>query len=86
MIWLMARAGLRVGEVLALQRSDVDLGGKRLSVNGSMLCCEGLRPVKGREGRGESFRCLRTWRTALGKSSLSQEGRIPTRPYTSLTL
>ncbi len=28
MIWLMARAGLRVGEVLALQRSDVDLGGK----------------------------------------------------------
>lgn len=36
MIWLMARAGLRVGEVLALKRAHVDLAGRMLEVRSSM--------------------------------------------------
>jgi integrase len=52
MVWLMARGGLRVGEVLALKRADLDLAGRRLEVRASMSRREGVRPVKGRDGRG----------------------------------
>ncbi len=45
MVWLMARAGLRVGEVLALKRSDVDLASRVLTIRGSMSRREGVRPV-----------------------------------------
>ena len=48
MVWLMARAGLRIGEVLALRRDDLASG--MLSIRGSMSRREGLRPVKGRDG------------------------------------
>ena len=48
MVSLMARAGLRIGEVLALRRDD--LGDGILHVRGSMSRREGLRPVKGRDG------------------------------------
>jgi integrase len=48
MVWLMARAGLRIGEVLALRRED--LGDGILHVRGSMSRREGLRAVKGRDG------------------------------------
>lgn len=51
MVWLMARAGLRVGEVLALKRSDVDLAGRMLRINASMSRREGLRPAKGDSSR-----------------------------------
>jgi len=47
-VWLMARAGLRIGEVLALRRND--LGDGVLHVRGSMSRKEGLRSVKGRDG------------------------------------
>ena len=50
MVWLMARAGLRIGEVLALKRADVDLAGGLLHIRASMSRREGLRPVKGRDG------------------------------------
>jgi integrase len=50
MVWLMARAGLRIGEVLALHRNDVSLEAGALHVRGSMSRREGLRPVKGRDG------------------------------------
>ncbi len=52
MVWIMARAGLRVGEVLALKRADVDLAARMLHVGASMSRREGVRPVKGRGGRG----------------------------------
>jgi len=55
MVWLMARAGLRIGEVLALKRTDVDLARRMLNVRGSMSRREGIRPVKGREGRGRTI-------------------------------
>ncbi len=48
MVWLMARAGLRSGEVLALRRHD--LGDGVLHAHGSMSRREGLRAVKGRDG------------------------------------
>ena len=48
MVWLMARAGLRSGEVLALRRED--LGKGVLHVRGSMSRREGLRSVKGSDG------------------------------------
>ena len=48
MVWVMGRAGLRIGEVLALRRDD--LGDGVLHVRGSMSRREGLRPVKGRDG------------------------------------
>jgi integrase len=48
MVWLMARAGLRIGEVLALRRED--LGNEALHIRGSMSRREGLRAVKGRDG------------------------------------
>jgi integrase len=50
MVWLMARAGLRIGEVLALRRADIDLAGGKLAVRGSMSRREGVRPTKGRDG------------------------------------
>ncbi len=40
-VWLMARAGLRIGEVLALKRRDVDIRGRLLHVRGSMSRREG---------------------------------------------
>lgn len=46
MVWLMARAGLRVGEVLALRRRDVDVAGGMLTIQGSMSRREGVRPAK----------------------------------------
>lgn len=52
MVWCMARAGLRIGEVMALKRSDVDLGGRLLQIEGSMSRGEGVRDVKGRDGSG----------------------------------
>ena len=55
MVWLMARAGLRIGEVLALKRSDVDVAGRLLHVRASMSRREGVRPVKGREGQGRTL-------------------------------
>lgn len=55
MVWLMARAGLRVGEVLALKRPAVDLAGRMLTVEASMSRREGVRPVKGRDGRGRTI-------------------------------
>jgi integrase len=48
MVWVMARAGLRIGEVLALRRDD--LGDGILHIRGSMSRRESLRPVKGRDG------------------------------------
>lgn len=46
MAWLMARGGLRVGEVLALKRSDVDLSLRMLHIGASMSRREGMRPAK----------------------------------------
>ena len=54
MVWLMARAGLRIGEVLALKRRDVDIRARLLHVRGSMSRREGVRPVKGRNGLGRT--------------------------------
>lgn len=54
-VWLMARAGLRIGEVLALKRSDFDFGRRLIHVRASMSRREGVRPVKGRDGRGRSI-------------------------------
>jgi integrase len=51
----MARAGLRIGECLALKRSDVDLGAGMLAVGASMSRREGARPVKGRDGIGRTI-------------------------------
>jgi integrase len=55
MVWLMARAGLRIGEVLALKRADVDLKARVVHVRASMSRSEGIRQVKGREGRGRTI-------------------------------
>ena len=55
MVWLMARAGLRVGEVLALKRSDVDMESRVLTIRGSMSRREGVKPVKGSAGRGRTI-------------------------------
>lgn len=54
-VWLLARAGLRIGEALALKRSDVDLAGRMLRVQASMSRREGTRPVKGRDGTGRTI-------------------------------
>lgn len=48
MVALMARAGLRIGEAIALKRVDVD--GAMLHIRQSMSRREGLRAVKGRSG------------------------------------
>ena len=84
MVWLMARAGLRVGEVLALKRSDVDLAGRLLHVRASMSRREGLRPVKGREGGGRviplSEDLAERLRVHLSGSVASIEGWLFTAP------
>ncbi len=54
MVWLMARCGLRVGEILALRRSDVDPEGGVLTVSRSLSRREGARPLKGRTDEAES--------------------------------
>ncbi len=46
MVWLMARGGLRVGESLALKRSDIDLGRLTLTVFASMSRTEGRKNPK----------------------------------------
>ena len=48
MVHVMARAGLRIGEAIALKRVDVD--GGMLHIRQSMSRREGLRAVKGRSG------------------------------------
>lgn len=45
-VWLMARGGLRVGEALALKRTDVDLGVRTLTVSASMSRSEGRKHPK----------------------------------------
>ena len=52
-VWLMARCGLRIGEALGLQRSDLDLEVGTLRVERSMSRHEGVRPLKSRL-QGES--------------------------------
>ena len=46
LVWVLAMAGLRVGEVLALKGEDVDLAAGTLRVAGSMSRREGLRGPK----------------------------------------
>jgi integrase len=53
MVSLMARCGLRIGEVLALRRSDVDLVAGLLRIERSLSRREGMRPVKGRTSEEE---------------------------------
>lgn len=53
MVWLMARCGLRIGEILALRRSDIDLAGGTIAVTRSMSRREGIRPVKGRSSEAD---------------------------------
>jgi integrase len=48
MVLVVARCGLRIGEAIALQRSDVDFTTGLLTVSSSMSRREGLRPVKGK--------------------------------------
>jgi integrase len=48
LIHLMARCGLRVGEAIALRRSNVNLGAGTIEIQRSMSRREGTRPVKGR--------------------------------------
>jgi integrase len=48
-VWLMARAGLRIGEALALRRSDVDLANGRLKVQRSLNRRGELVATKGRK-------------------------------------
>ena len=50
LVWVLAMAGLRVGEVFALKRGDVDLAAGTLRVAGSMSRREGLRGPKTKAG------------------------------------
>jgi integrase len=52
-VWLMARCGLQIGEVLALQCHDLDLDAGTLRVERSLSRHEGVRPLKSRS-QGES--------------------------------
>lgn len=52
-VWLMGRCGLRIGETLALRRSDVDFATGTIAVRRSMSRGEGPRPVKGRSTEAE---------------------------------
>jgi integrase len=49
MVWLMARCGLRIGEAMALHRTDIDFASNTVTVSSSMSRREGLQPLKGRE-------------------------------------
>ncbi len=53
MVWLMARCGLRIGEAIALRRSDVDFTAGTITVATSMSRREGIRAVKGRHREDE---------------------------------
>jgi len=53
MVWLMARCGLRVGEAIALKRTNIDFTAGTITATGSMSRRDGLLPLKGREA-GES--------------------------------
>jgi len=82
MVWLMAGAGLRIGEVLALRR--VDLASGMVHVRGSMSRREGLRPVKGRYG-GRSVPIssdleARLRRHIAEQSTISMDGWLFTAP------
>jgi len=83
-VWLMARAGLRIGEALALKRADVDLAGRQLHVTASMSRREGERPVKGRDGRGRTLPLADDLadrlREHLGRSVASIDGWLFTAP------
>jgi integrase len=52
-IHLMVRAGLRIGEALALRRRDVDLDNPTINVATSMPREGDVRPVKGRHSEAE---------------------------------
>ena len=84
MVWLMARAGLRIGEVLALNRSDVDLAARMLNVHTSMSRREGDRPVKGRDGRGRTIPIsedlAERLRNHMARKVASIDGRLFTAP------
>ena len=56
MVWAMVRAGLRVGEAIALHRSDVDLTTGMLNVRRSMNRSGELVPVKGRRRQDQGRR------------------------------
>lgn len=49
MVWLMARCGLRIGEAIALNRSDTDFGAGTITVARSMSRRDGVQPLKGRQ-------------------------------------
>lgn len=49
MVWLMARSGLRIGEAMAVQRSDVDFTAGTITVERSLSRNDGVQPLKGRE-------------------------------------
>jgi integrase len=53
LVWLLGRCGLRIGEALAIRRSDIDLRTGMLSVSRSMSRTEGPRPVKGRSSEAD---------------------------------
>ncbi|HZD23268.1 MAG TPA: site-specific integrase [Acidimicrobiia bacterium] len=81
-VWLMARAGLRIGECLALKRSH--LAGGMLTVAASMSRREGLRPVKGRDGKGRIIPIptdlVDRLREHLAGTVASLDGRMFTAP------
>jgi integrase len=53
LVHLMARAGLRIGEALALRRRDVDLDNATINVATSMPREGDVRPVRGRHSEAE---------------------------------
>ena len=48
-VWLMARAGLRVGEALAIHRSDIDFAAGTITVQRSMARNGEITATKGRK-------------------------------------
>ena len=83
MVWAMARAGLRVGEAIALQRRDVE--GNTLHVRRSVGRDGSVRPVKGRNRQGRSIPvpadlAARLARHITSQTLLSMEGWLFTAP------
>ena len=56
-VWLMARAGLRIGEALAVQRSDIDFGAGTLTVQRTLTRKGEFKAPKGRK-RGDQGRTI----------------------------